>query len=92
MAGLEETFRWFPAADFRRDSGVFEIVDVVNAILGQLMMVRRLEAIRSGWVSGVGFEELSFLGWAVGVDLVAVAVYDDMVVVPAEGGEVVWLV
>ncbi len=36
--------------------------------------------------------EASALGWTVGVDLVAVAVDDHMVVVPAENGEVVGVV
>ena len=42
----------------------------------------------SGWWAGLGFEEASSLGWGVGVDLVAVAVDDHMMVKPAEGGEV----
>ena len=46
----------------------------------------------SGRVSTVGPQEASALGWAVRVDLVAVAVDDDVVVVPAEGGEVVGVV
>jgi hypothetical protein len=47
---------------------------------------------RSGWVGSVGFEEASALGWCVGVDVVAVAVDDDMVMKPTESGEVVGLV
>jgi hypothetical protein len=34
-------------------------------------------------------EEASWVWWGVGVDFVAFAVDDDVVVVPAEGGEVV---
>lgn len=54
--------------------------------------VLEAELMSSGWCVFVGFEELSALGWCVGVDLVAVAVDDHVVVVPAEGGEVVGVV
>ena len=45
----------------------------------------------SGWVGG-GWLEASALGWAGGVDGVAVSVDEVVVVVPAEGGEVVGVV
>ena len=46
------------------------------------------EWLGSGWWAGLGFEEASPLGWGVGIDLVAVAVDDHMMVIPTQCGEV----
>lgn len=43
-------------------------------------------------VSAIGFEETSSLGWAIGVDPIAVAVNDHMMMKPTQGGEIVGIV
>ena len=72
--------------------GLLRVVFVEEVLVGAFLLLERVEVFDVGGVPvpvpGWGWEEPAAVWWCVGVDAVSFAVDGDVVVVPAEGGEV----